>query len=235
MKKIIGIILSILISISLTGCVKGKIHITVNRDKSADVEINFGVDKSLYSLMNSNDPFSNIKTSLEKEGYKVSDFSDDKYKGITGKNHYTDLDKGISNLKLSDKAVLSGNNSLKIDKGFFFNKYTIDTNIDMSSIASDKDITEDEKKFQDMFINNISMDFIITMPVKAITNNASVISQDKKTYTWNLMPGKNNKISMTIKVPNINRIILTAVSAIVFIILLIIIIKNKNKKEIVMG
>lgn len=233
MKKIIGIILSILLAISLAGCIKGEIHITVNRDKSADVEINFGVDKSLYSLIGSKDPLSDIKTSLEKEGFNVSDFSDDKYKGIIGKNHYTDLDKGINNLKLSDKAVLSGNNSLKVDKGFFFNKYTIDTNIDMSSVASDKNITEDEKKFQDMFINNISMDFIITMPVKAISNNASVISQDEKTYTWNLMPGINNKISMKVMVPNISRIILTALSAIIFIILLIIIIKNKRKKDIV--
>lgn len=231
LKKIIGVLLTVLLAVSLTGCVKGKIHLTINKDKTADVEINFGMEKSLYSMLGSNDPFAELKTSLEKEGYKVTNFSDDTYSGIVGKNHYSDLDKSMKELKLSDKAVLNGNDSLKVDKGFFFNTYTINTNIDMSSIASDANITEDEKKLQDMFIKSISFDFIVTMPIKAIANNASAVSEDMKTYTWKLVPGKNNNISFTLKVPNTVRIILTAAAIILIVVLAVVIIKKKNKKE----
>ncbi|MFA6939427.1 MAG: DUF3153 domain-containing protein [Clostridiaceae bacterium] len=231
MKKLIGVLLTILLAVSLTGCVKGKVHLTINKDKTADVEISLGMEKSLYSMMGGADPFAELKTSLKKEGYKVSDYTDDTYSGIVGKNHYSDLDKSIKEIKLSDKAVLSGNDSLKVDKGFFFNKYTINTNLDMSSIASDTNISEDEKKLQDMFIKSISFDFIITTPMKAINSNAASVSKDKKTYTWKLVPGKNNNINLTLKVPNTVRIILTSAVILLIIILLVIIIKRKNKKE----
>lgn len=231
LKKLIGVLLAVLLTVSLTGCVKGKVHLTVNKDKTADIEISLGMEKSLYSMMGGADPFAELKASLKKEGYSVSDYTDDTYSGIVGKNHYSDLDKSLKDLKLSDKAVLSGNDSLKVDKGFFFNKYTINTNLNMSSIESDTNITEDEKKLQDMFIKSISFDFIITMPVKAIKSNATSVSADKKTYTWKLVPGENNNINLTVKVPNTVRIILTAAVILLIIVLAVIIIKRKNKKE----
>jgi len=231
LKKFIGILLTVFLAIGLTSCVKGKIHLTINKDKTADVEINLGMEKSLYSMLGTTDPFAELKTSLEKEGYKVTNFNDDNYSGIVGKNHYSDLDKSMKELKLSDKAVLSGNDSLKVDKGFFFNKYIINTNLDMSSLTSDTNITEEEKKFQDMFIKSMSFDFIVTMPIKAIDSNATSISKDKKTYTWKLIPGKNNNISLTLKVPNMVRIIITCAVILLIIILAVIIIKKKNKKE----
>jgi len=231
MKKLVGILLTVLLAISLTGCVKGKVHLTINKDKTADVEISLGMEKSLYSMMGGTDPFAELKTSLKKEGYKVRDYTDDTYSGIVGENHYSDLDKSIKEIKLSDKAVLSGNDTLKVDKGFFFNKYTINTNLDMSSIASDTSITEDEKKLQDMFIKSMSFDFIVTIPMKAISNNAASVSKDMKTYTWKLVPGKNNNISLTLMVPNTARIILTSALILLIIILAVIIIKRKNKKE----
>ena len=63
-------------------------------------------------------------------------------------------------------------------------------------------------------------DFSVTLPTKAISSNASSVSEDGKTLTWDLKHGELNEVKFEFRLSNTNMII-GVVACIVDIILLI--------------
>lgn len=121
---------------SLTGCVKFNSSMDIKADKSMDFSIIYAFDTSVFgdTEMLSNED----KSSMEKEGFTVTDYVDGTMKGVTLLKRIKNIDSVSStedtSYSLSGVLDDSENNSylFKVKKGFFKNVYTAKFDFDSS-------------------------------------------------------------------------------------------------------
>ena len=77
----------------------------------------------------------------------------------------------------------------------------------------------------------VTMKYIIKLPVKVGENNASEVSEDGKTLTWNLKAGETNEISFEAESNYLTTIIMISIAILLVIIILIVVFLNKGKKN----
>lgn len=135
-----------------TGCVKFNANMEIKKDKSMDYSIIYAVDTSLMGdekLLTDSE-----KKDLEKKGFKVEDYSEDKMKGFKLSINVKNIDKisttkdtkydlsGILNDKKDDTKYV-----FKVKKGLFKNHYIADFKFDSSdsSLSSNKDVSYREE------------------------------------------------------------------------------------------
>ena len=100
MKKIKYIVL-LTIMIVLSGCVRYDSTMDIKINKSMNFSMIMALDKTMTSMMGSENPFEEIdKSEAEKYGFKVSSFEEGNMKGIK-------LEKKIKNI---DKASIGEEN-----------------------------------------------------------------------------------------------------------------------------
>ena len=179
---------------------------------------------------------SNELKELEEKGFTVTqNITTDKMEVNISKK-YNNIDE-VSN---TEDVVFNVNENLdqffKVEKGFLDNKYTFhmvneaqnnNNNSDINLNMGDLDLSA--------FSSMVDATFQITLPNESLSNNATNISNDKKTLTWNLVENGNNDILVTFVLPseNKNLIMYGGIGLgilLILIILIIIISKNKKKK-----
>jgi starvation-inducible outer membrane lipoprotein len=69
LKKLVISFLVMVLALSLSGCMKAKYHITVNKDGSAKEVIEMGMQKELVGMSEKN-LFEEIKSDLKEKGYE---------------------------------------------------------------------------------------------------------------------------------------------------------------------
>lgn len=133
MKNIKKVIAMLLILTTLTGCIKSKTEMTINKDKSMAFETSYLIsDKMLeYSQQTTDDVFTQEQLDyLKKRNLTYEKKSDNGYTGYVLKKVYDNIDN-ISNetgkeIELSDYLNEGFDDSVffKVEKGFLKNKYT---------------------------------------------------------------------------------------------------------------
>lgn len=133
MKNIKKVIAMLLILTTLTGCIKSKTEMTINKDKSMVFETSYLIsDKMLeYSQQTTDDVFTQEQLDyLKKRNLTYEKKSDNGYTGYVLKKVYDNIDN-ISNdigkeVELSDYLNEDFDDSVffKVEKGFLKNKYT---------------------------------------------------------------------------------------------------------------
>ena len=80
-KKFKTIVALLLVAVMMTGCMKAEFNLKIAKD---DVTISYimGIQKEYVGMMGDQDPVKEERADAEKAGFKVSDYSDDKYQGI---------------------------------------------------------------------------------------------------------------------------------------------------------
>lgn len=233
MKKYLFLVCILLLTISLTGCVKGDVHLTVNKDKSADTEIMVGIQNSFYALASSDkDPFADLSKKLKSEGFSISKHKDNEYTGIKAVKHFDNVEK----MKLNQKA---DKQPFKIKKteSFFQTTYQVTGNFDMSNMLSnDKKISKKDKELASIVTSQFDFNLDVTLPVKSKENNADSFDVKTKTLHWDLIPETDNKISFVASVPNVKNIAITAVISFVLIGFIVILsFRKKTAKKTFLG
>lgn len=76
--------------------------------------------------------------------------------------------------------------------------------------------------------SEIQIEYAITLPVKAKTNNANKVEKDGKTLRWNFIGGEVNKVEFTATQINILPIIVIIVAVIIIVAIIFIILKRKK-------
>ena len=80
--------------------------------------------------------------------------------------------------------------------------------------------------------NELELSYVVNLPYKVDNNNASKVSDDGKTLTWNLVSNGKTTIEYSFPIYNLTNIIICGVGALVLIIIIIVLIKKlSNKKE----
>lgn len=207
----------------LSGCAEVEYHLTINKDASADVQYKIGMNSSLLSLLSSDseNPLETMRSDAESQGYKVVSYNNDQIIGIIASKHFKTLEKATNMKNLfanaDFQAKINGDTPLRIEKGFFIDRFFLDGHIDLTDM---KEKPEDGLEgLGNAMLSQIKMRFIITLPYKATNHNASSVKDNGNTLEWQLIPGMDNKIQLNTEVPNIRNIILCAVGGILLIII----------------
>ncbi len=227
MKKFISCLMLITFVLLLfTGCVRMRATLKVNSTGTVDISIQYAISKSMASLAGTDSILDeeNIK-SFEEQGYTCTPYSDGDYDGyILTKHEVPDLKEGIFN----NPASLTKEGS----------KYIID----IPWNTNDEDSSASQLAAASAMIASQGgyAELVLILPVKPISHNASYVSEDGKTLTWNLLT-MGSKSSLHVEYDMNSFVILwliriaiiiaiVAVSA-VLIIVIIKLLKKRGKKS----
>lgn len=177
MKKIKYLIVALFL-ILLTGCSSYDMSMSINKNKSMDLSINI-VSTSKEEISKYVD---SLKEKYEVNDFKVEEFTRDNNYGIRITKHYDNIDNN-SFAERTDKfdlLYLYNNDYDKsietkifnVDKGFASNRYAANFFVDLTNKDTD--------------LSNTEVTFVVYLPKGNVSNNASSVSEDGNTLTWNI-------------------------------------------------
>ncbi|HHW69513.1 MAG TPA: hypothetical protein GX747_04170 [Tenericutes bacterium] len=227
-----GLIL-IILCLMLTGCVKYEVGMTINRNKSINVELIYAMNGDLSSMANVNS-IDETRKSLENNGFKVSEYKENNLVGISAtKNlgHINEL-SGKNNISLELTSLLDdkfyGKEVFNVEEGFLKNMYKANFSFDMTNEDEQEDINE---KSDYDYSKYLDVKFVLKSEFDIINHNADEVSKDGKTYTWNPKYGLVNDITFEFSAHTDNSIyLILLVSAVIIIIIIICIIKLTSRR-----
>ena len=240
-KKLLLLVVTLVMIIAFTGCVNITCALTLNEDGDADI-----VTSVLYSdqeFSYNNEAIEKIKDSFEKKGYKVSDINENGMLGFSVTKEKVKLSE-LKNVLIEEYNLdISAIDDIKFKKGFLYNTYNIDSDIDLSKFVNIGKITDGEgnsitgEELQKEF-SHLSLKLVVKMDKGTITEtNAKEVSLDKKSAEWILIPGTVATIdfdAMTSSpLPVIGTIVILGVMLLLTITLLIVFTRMyiKRRKE----
>ncbi len=225
MKKVLSLIaIMIVLVIGLTGCVNVNYEVTLNKDGTADIAYVYGIEKSALQQLGSTAEglTEEMKQNAEESEYEIEAYSDDTMEGFRAKKHIENLsDISLAEAFGEEYVTDSEENQFKIDKEGLKTVYSQNANIDLSSM-------------DDNTSSMVKMKYTVKLPTKVGDNNASEVSNDGKTLTWNLEAGKINEINFTATSSSpVVTIAIIVIAALIIIVVAVVIIKKlkKDRKE----
>ncbi len=240
-KKILLLAVMLVVAITFTGCVNITCTLTLNEDGDADL-----VTSVLYSdqeFSYNNEVIEKIKSSFEDKGYKVSDINENGMLGFSFTKDKIRL-SDLKNILIEEYNLdISAIDDIKYEKGFLYNTYDIDSDIDLSKFINIGEIADGNGKLisgeelQKEF-SHLSLKLIVKMDKGTILeSNAKELSKDKKSAEWILIPGTVTSIdfnAMTSSMlPVVGTVIILGVMLLITVSLLIIFTRMyiKRRKE----
>ena len=167
---------------------------------------------------------------LEKKGYKVEEYSDEKdgskYVGIKITKKFDSIDDISKEKDLTVDFTTLFEDKDTFKEEFFSKKGNIyKANFVFDFTQDGEDVSEQYASYQSAF----DLKYTIKLPNKAKKHNASKVSDDGKTYTWNLKYGKKNKVEFEFGFGSDKTILLVVgIIAIVAIIAGVVLLRKKN-------
>lgn len=244
-KNMLLTILLIVATAFLSGCVNADFHLTINKDGSGDFSYKMLMDPALlaFSSMSedgtSTDPLGEMLNDAKKSGFTTTNLSENGKTGFEAKKHIANLQEDLKNGKLfgqtsMDKNIKPGE-GLVVNKGFFKTEYNFKMDFDMTSMSGNSSSQSSEiDAMAQSLLRSMNFNFLLTMPVKAQTHNASKIEDDGKTLVWNLIPGQKNEIAMTASVWNVTNIAMLG-GGILVVLIIVTVMATKTKRNNIQG
>lgn len=191
--------LIVLLVIILCGCSTVNTNMQVNKDKSMNITYLITLDKEYLGNKTFNEVFSSKNINyLKNNGYTVVDYEDDDSFGYKVSANVKDIDtiSQTDNVKINLYDLLYSDiqNELYIfsrEEKILKNQYTADFYVNLTDA-----ISNNSSVLTDMVMPpKVSYGFTLNLPEKSLSNNATKVSEDGKTLTWqfdNVVSGINN-------------------------------------------
>ncbi|MBA4494209.1 DUF3153 domain-containing protein [Paenactinomyces guangxiensis] len=248
-KKTVKILLvAIAMALILTGCVDAHMHVTINLDGSGTYEVKILSNKMIASQ------FDDLKQRLAQYGYQVKELDEGNKKGWVATKIVDNVveeppgkefqDGANAALEFFSKRTASANTTdlqyatpsisglgkeFKVENSLFTTTLIFDTNVDLTDLNEGSDTLG---SLNQMILDQINLNFILTLPVEVDKHNATSVSDDGKTLTWKIKPGEKNPIYMAIDIPNfLTWGIIIVLGIIVLIIVIIVLVSRRKKKK----
>lgn len=201
MKRCKLFIIALSLMLLVSGCSNVNTTMKINKDKSMNLSYIISLDKNYLGNKTFNDLFSSKSiNNLENNGYSVTDYEDDNNFGYKISTNVKDIDtiSSSEDLKINLLSLLYSNvqDELYIFKrtdGVLKNQYEANFSIDLSEA-----LQENPNILTNMVTTPVlSYSFSLELPSEVITSNATSISADKKTLTWQFDNIYNNHSNIT--------------------------------------
>lgn len=190
-------------------------------------------DESDESVSINKDDFS----FLESKGYKVDEYSETTDKGTITGVKITKTFKNIDDITKETEKVVDMVNMFSVenannfdDSQFFYKKgdnYKASLKFDLSEGESSDEV--DASMYESYF----DLKYQVTLPTKAVSNNATNVSDDGKTLTWNLSMTKPTTVEFEFNFSQKSNILLYAligVGVVAVAAVVVVVIATKSKK-----
>lgn len=201
MKRCKLFIIALSLVLLVSGCSNVNTTMKINKDKSMNLSYIISLDKNYLGNKTFNDLFSSKNiNNLENNGYSVTDYEDDNNFGYKISTNVKDIDtiSSSEDLKINLLSLLYSNvqDELYIFKrtdGVLKNQYEANFSVDLSEA-----LQENPNILTNMVTTPVlSYSFSLELPSEVITSNATNISADKKTLTWQFDNIYNNHSNIT--------------------------------------
>lgn len=255
-KRVFSVIGLLIMALSLSGCVKFDATMDIKKDKSMDFSIIYAVDTTYFGDETLIDDES--KGQIEKGGFSVEDYQDDKMKGVKVYRNIKNIDDVSTNedntfdLSGMFEKKDSSESIFKVKKGLIKNKYTASLHFDTKDSNLNDDLTGDDDieytddyeiednttgddfsnlDFSSSLTSSMDLKFKVNLPYSAIRSNATSSNNDNKELSWDLTSFKEDNIEFEFELYNLTNIyIIVGVGIILILLLILFITKNNNKK-----
>ncbi|MCK8816909.1 DUF3153 domain-containing protein [Natroniella sulfidigena] len=219
-RKFILLVLGLLAIILLTGCMKLRSNVTMNKDGSGQIEYIFGMESSFYAF--GGQEVSNFFIELEdmalEKGYGVDTFDDGKYMGLVVSREVADFASYERNLGLlgqieekSEAGLTEIDDVLSLvgveeEKSFLMTTYKYDKVINLEELAWEED-EQVNNFFSTALLEDMDLGLELNLPVEATESNATTIQDEGKKLIWELELGEKNQIYFELKVLKFRRVV----------------------------
>ena len=216
-------------SIYLTGCLRFATTVEIKKNGKANLSMIVAYQNGMgQDAMNDNDEDIN---KLKEQGWECETYNEDNYTGykITKKNvDLKDLAKEMSSNETAE--------DMNVDK-FQVTKHGSNYKVSWDIFGGDgsedsQDMDEYSQYSSSLAAAGGYMKFVLKLPYKAKSSNATEVSEDGKTLTWDLMAmNQNDKIEAEFSLFNWGALIGGLIAAIVIIggvVAFIVIYRNKQ-------
>lgn len=202
----------LMVLIALTGCVKANITVEITKDGKVNASILYSYSEQLAAY--ADDMEGSIDANEFKEmGWNVNPYNEDGYTGYRMNIEGASIkDLGNSSSSLTGDLQVKKNGS----------NYKILWPISSIKGDIDADTATTIKGAGGYFT------FVLKLPVKPESHNASSVSEDGKTLTWDLLSMKDNAIECEFKLNLFNPLILICILLVVAAIAAILVLKKKK-------
>lgn len=279
-KKILGIIGVMVLLFSLTGCMKFNATMEIKEDKSMDYSIIYAMNKKILEMNEEQQDLLDEKEKQDiiNKGFNIEDYEDNDNKGFKLTKKIANLDEysSESDVEYNLSGIFEENANdkiFKVIKGTDKNKYIAnfkfdsnDNNLNEENDEIDTDISLDDStteletegdisdlsEFEDAMTSQLDLKFVVKLPYKPISDNATEKSEDGRELTWKLdmnqvdnikfefelnnsVNNQNNINNKTNIFSNIDTSMLIAIVSLVIgfssLIIVIIFVSKKNKSN----
>ena len=190
-KKMIAVIMTLLMTVLLSGCVQMVFDINIHEDMSADIQMKVGIAEGFYDMAGGDEAL-NMDEAIA-DGYTVESYNDSGYIGKVVKGKIDDVTKEnevLGELSSGSFITIEESGSKKIIK------MSIPSDAITGSLEEEAGIsTEDFSLY-----GKPDMRIIVTFPYEVKEHNAS--SVDGNTLTWNILEVTDSEMYAVCEVSN---------------------------------
>lgn len=228
-KGLFVVVLVLLMAVLLSGCVQMVIGAKVNEDGTGSIRMQTGILETMVEEMGDQIDLSNSVEGAKEQGYTVTPYTSDGYTGYVYEKSFANL-----NAMNDDEVMSSMQMQILVSEEDGKKVYTWQGQSDVSEQMESESGMSIETLQQ---AGNLDLRFILTMPYPITQTNATSLSDDKMTATWNLLEVGDGAFMATAvesaPVLQLWMILLIAVAVIVIVVVvLIVVFANKKKRQI---
>ncbi|WP_408956512.1 hypothetical protein [Natroniella sp. ANB-PHB2] len=226
-RKFILLLVGSLSIVLLTGCMKLRSNVLLNKDGSGQIEYIFGMESSFYTI--GGQEVSNFFIELEDvaidKGYEVNTFDDGNYVGLIVSKEVADLTSYERKLglfgeieeksevglaELDDILSLVG---IEKENSFLATTYMYDKEIDLTELAWEDD-NQINQFFSTALLKEMDLGLELDLPVEPTESNATLVKEGGNKLIWELVLGEKNQIYFELRILRLHRIMVLLLVAV---------------------
>lgn len=208
-KKTILLLVIAAVPLILSGCLEFKMHLTINPNRSADLEITLSAPEMLLLMKPEQKAelesfFEEKRADLAAQGFTITDPDRDDIVGFKAVKRLRSAEE-LAELGLARDIGLKDGPIFTVKKGVLTTTYYLDADLDLRELIGE----------QNSALALLSkMRFILTLPVKPLEHNATSVTEDERTLEWTLSPAEPNNLQLAARAPNLAAVIIGIIIAI---------------------
>jgi hypothetical protein len=219
-KILVLLILFIIITLFLSGCVNVDIFINVYHDESGFIDYSIAINKEFYDNFKQDDFFQDFRNSFKEKSSTFQEFDNENEHIITFKYEFSNLDE-LANLS---EEIKKYGFSLSVDKVDSILKRTFILNAFLDTYSIDSDLFKFKNYSSDNFSNIsnfINIKLKVSLPGEFVyLNNPTQYNSDENISIWEIDFQNVSRIKAVSEEIKMNFIILASVSFLIIIIII---------------